>query len=221
MNDNLILISNARLSFPNLIEPQTQTNATTGKTRVSYNCDLIMIPTDPGFAAFMTLYAKMASEHPDWKANANQIMQMIHNDRKQRCYGQGNEKVNRTSLQVYDGYRDMVFISCGNRNRPQMIQADGTPLNADNTMAYQQLSRKLYAGCRVNVAIKPWLQNNEHGRGIRCDLIAVQFAKDDAPFGEALPDASGMFVATAPASPGPTASGMPAPPMPFPPFMTQ
>ncbi len=41
------------------------------------------------------------------------------------------------------------------------------------------------------------MQDNKHGRGIRCDLIAVQFYLDDAPFGEGNVDASGMFGAVA------------------------
>jgi hypothetical protein len=58
----------------------------------------------------------------------------------------------------------------------------------------------MYGGCRVNAAIKPWPQVNKHGNGIRCDLIAVQFLRDDVAFGEGAADASGMFgsVASAP-----------------------
>jgi hypothetical protein len=94
-------------------------------------------------------------------------------------------------------------------------------------MAYQQLARKMYGGCRVNAAVKPWLQDNKHGRGIRCDLIAVQFAGDDVAFGEGSVDASNLFgaVATAPAGMfGAAPQGtpaMPAAPFPagLPPFM--
>jgi hypothetical protein len=64
-------------------------------------------------------------------------------------------------------------------------------------MAYQQLARKMYGGCRVNAAVKPWPQDNKHGRGIRCDLIAVQFAGDDTAFGEGAVDASNLFGAVA------------------------
>jgi hypothetical protein len=60
----------------------------------------------------------------------------------------------------------------------------------------------MYGGCRVNAAIKPWLQSNAYGNGVRCDLVALQFAGDDTPFGEGAADASGMFGAVAaPAAP--------------------
>jgi hypothetical protein len=88
-------------------------------------------------------------------------------------------------------------------------------------MAYQAITRQMYGGCRVNVAIKPWLQENKHGRGVRADLVAVQFAGDDQPFGEGRTDASNMFGAVATAAPAP-AFLQPAAPqqMPLPPFMT-
>ena len=79
----------------------------------------------------------------------------------------------------------------------------------------------MYGGCRVNAAVKPWLQDNKHGRGIRCDLIAVQFAADDTPFGEGAVDASNLFgaVAGAPAAaPGFAPVAAPAA-MGLPPFM--
>ena len=132
-------------------------------------------------------------------------------------------------LQPYDGYAGNMFISAGRDQQPQMIQADGSPIDPANTMAYQQLARKLYGGCRVNVAVKPWIQENTHGRGVRCDLIAIQFAADDVAFGEGAVDASNMFgaVAGAPAAPGfaPAAAAMPAAPFAgapagLPPFMT-
>jgi hypothetical protein len=58
---------------------------------------------------------------------------------------------------------------------------------------------------------------NKHGNGIRCDLVAVQFAADDTAFGEGAADASSMFgsvgasPAQAQAAPG-GGFGMPAAP---------
>lgn len=214
----IIFLSNVRLSFPHLAEPQKQVNEATGKERISYNCEFIMPQDHAGFGQFMQQYGALALEK--WKEHANTVMQMIQNDRKTRCYGRGEEKVNKKTFQPYDGYAGHVFITAGRDSQPQMIQADGQPIDSSNTMAYQQLARKMYGGCRVNAAVKPWLQDNKHGRGIRCDLIAVQFFQDDTPFGEGNVDASGLFgaVAGAPAAmpgfaPAPAAA-MPAAPFP-------
>ena len=74
-----------------------------------------------------------------------------------------------------------------------MIRPNGTPVDPANTMEYQQVARTIYGGCIVNAAVRPWLQDNNHGRAVRCDLIAVQFAADGEAFGEGEIDASGMF----------------------------
>lgn len=213
---DVIFLSNVRLSFPNLAQPQVQKNEQTGVERISYNCELIMSQDHPGLAQFMQRYAAMAQEK--WKEHAQTVMQMIQNDRKLRCFGAGQEKVNSRTFQPYDGYPGMYFITVGNKNRPQMIQADGTPVNPDDSMAYTQLARKLYGGCRVNAAVRPWLQENKHGRGIRCDLIAIQFQADDKAFGEGAVDVSGMFGATQAAAPTMPGFAATAPQMPAAPF---
>jgi len=154
-------------------------------------------------------------------------MGMIQSDRKQRCYGPGEEKINKKTFKPYDGYAGHVFITAGRDQPPQIIQADGQPIDPNNTMAYQMLTRKMYGGCRVNAAVKPWVQANSYGNGIRCDLIALQFLRDDTAFGEGAADASGMFAAVSnPAQAMPSPAGMGAPafpstaPMGLPPFMT-
>ncbi len=215
MPSEIIYLSNVRLSFPHLVEPQRNINEQTGKERVSYNAEFIMPATDPGFQKFMQMYGAMALEQ--WKEHAQAVMGIIQTDRKLRCFGPGEEKINKRTFQVYGGYPGNVFITAGRDTPPQAIQADGKPVDPANTMAYQAIMRKMYGGCRVNAAVKPWLQENKHGRGIRCDLIAVQFAADDIAFGEGDVDASGMFGAVAqPAMPpqGQGAAQMPG--MPFP-----
>lgn len=202
---DVIFLSDVRLSFPNLAEPQKRRNEQTGEERISYNAEFIMAPNHPGFAQFMQRFAQLAAEKG--KEHANALMQMIMSDRKSRCFGQGSEKVKKDTFQPYDGYAGMVYITTGQKNRPQMIKADGSAVDPANTMEYQALARKLYGGCRVNAAIKPWWQNpnpqKQVGHGIRCDPVAIQFLRDDKPFGDAAPDTTGMFgaVAGAPANP--------------------
>lgn len=199
---SLIMLSNKTLSFPHLIEPQVQ-KKDDGTERRTWSADLIMDPNDPQYAQFMQAVAAVAQEK--WKEHANQVLQFIQADRKMRCYGQGTEKVNKKTFQPYDGYVDKVFVTAISDKPPQIIQADGSPVEASNTMAYQMLTRKMYGGCLVNAAVKVWPQDNKHGRGIRCDLIAVQFAGDGTPFGEGAPDVTGLFgaVQAAPAAPAP------------------
>lgn len=196
---DVIYLSNVRLSFPHIAEPQRTKNEQTGKERVSFNCEFLMPQDHQGFQQFMKKYGEMAVEK--WKEHAQAAMSMIQQERKNRCFGNGAEKINKKTFQPYDGYAGMFYITAGRDTQPQIIQADGRAVDPANTMACQQLARKMYGGCRVNAAVKPWIQDNKHGRGIRCDLVAVQFAGDDTPFGEGSVDASGMFGAVQTAAP--------------------
>jgi hypothetical protein len=171
------------------------------------------MPADhPGFAQFMARFGELALAQ--WKEHAQTVMQMINQDPKSRCYGVGDQKINKKTFKPYDGYPGNMYISAGNINMPQMIQTDGVPVNPENTMAYKAVARKMYGGCRVNVALKPWPQvaKDNYGNGIRCDLVAIQFLRDDAPFGEAPVDASSMFGAVA-AQTGMVPSGVPGMPV--------
>lgn len=194
-DNNLIYLSNVRLSFPHLVEPQTRTSET-GKTSSAYNCELIMSKDHPGMAEFFKKYAELALK--EWKDNTKTVMELIQQDRKSRCFGSGDEKINRKTFKPFDGYAGHIYLSVKRDTAPQIIQSDGKPIDPNNTMLYQQLTRKMYAGCYVNVAVRPWLQKPKatYGPGIRCDLIAIQFAKDGEPFGEGAVDVSPLFGAT-------------------------
>lgn len=224
----VVTFTNVRLSFPNLVSPQV-TKAPDGSDRISYNAAFLMLPNDPNFAKFMVVVNQMAAEK--WKDQAPLVMNHIQRDTKGRCYAQGEEKVNSKTLKPYDGYEGHIVISAGNKHMPQMIDAHGAPVPAENTMACQAIARKLYAGCRVNVALKPWLQENTHGRAVRCEVVAIQFHADDKPFGEGHVDVTGLFGATpeaAAAAPGfaaapwaPPAAAAPAAPAWAPPATTK
>lgn len=202
----VIFLSNCRLSFPQLVEPRAATEGGVKK----YSADFILDQNDPGFQQFMVEYAKIANDK--WGTTAQNVMQMIQADRKLRCYGAGAEKIDKKTFQPYSGYEGKVYISANKDQMPQMIRADGKPVDAGNTMEYQSLARKLYGGCYVNAAIRPWLQDNKHGRGIRCDLVAIQFARDGDAFGEGVTDVSSMFGAVAAAPAAAPVGAMPLPP---------
>lgn len=203
--DSVVLLSNVRLSFPHIAEPQEQTGET--GARITYNAEFIMPPDHPGWAKFWEVVN--AGAQAKWKEKAPHVLQMIQGDRKKRSYGWGQEKVNQKTFKLYDGYEGMVFIGAARKQKdgmPQIIEAvTGTPIDPLNTMASQLVARTMYGGCYVNAAVKPWFQENQHGYGVRCELVAVQFLRDGEPFGEGHIDASGMFAPV----PGAVAPGAP------------
>lgn len=201
-NQSFIFVS-ARASFPWIADPQVKTDDN-GKVNKSYNIDLIFPVGDEGFNKFMVEYQRLAAEK--WKENAGNAMQRIQMDRKTRCYGQGDEKVNTKTFAVHPGYAGNVFISARSPRQPQIIGADGRPVDPNNTLAIRTEASKIYGGCYVNAVIKPWLQQNNAGIGVRCDLIAIQFRADGEAFGAGATDVSGMFAqnTTMPAAPFPS-----------------
>lgn len=212
---NLIYVT-ARASFPNIVDPQIKTNDK-GEQQVSYNCDLIFPPNDPGFTKFMQTYAAMAQEK--WKENAQAAMQRIQSDRKTRCYGDGSEKVSSKTFQVHPGYAGNVFISARSPRQPQIIDAQGRPVDPTNTMQIRAEGSRIQGGVWVNAVIKPWLQQNNAGIGVRCDLIAIQFAREDELFGAGATDVTPFFGAVQGAAPAAPAFGaVAAPQMPAAPF---
>lgn len=216
--DNLIYVS-ARAAFPWLASPQEQTNDRGEKTH-TYSCDLIFPPNDPGVAKFMQVYAAIAADK--WKENAQAAMQQINSDKRTRCFGSGDEKKSQKTFQVHPGYAGNVYITARNTNQPQIIDVDGRRIDPNNTLALRAAAAKIYGGCYVNAVIKPWPQANSKGIGIRCELVAIQFAKDGEAFGAGTPaDVSNMFGASAAPTatvPGFAAVQAPAPAMPAAPF---
>jgi hypothetical protein len=202
----IIMLTNTRLSFPQLVEPKSFQEGSPKK----YSADLIIDPASEDWKKIMGSIMAVAQEK--WKDQAQAVLGMIQNDRRLRCFGKGDEKISKTKMTVYEGYPGSVYISVSNANPPQAIDASGKAADPANTMAYMAVARKCYGGCRINAAVRFYCQDNQFGRGIRGELIAFQFAKDDTPFGDGDTDASSLFGAvTAPAATGGTA---------FPAFLT-
>jgi hypothetical protein len=195
--------TNTRLSFPNLI--QAGVSKKFPNSPPMFSADIIVDQNHPAIASFMQRYAELAAA--EWKENAQQVMQMIQADRRARCFGTGAEKVSETTLKIHPGYEGKVWFAAKNKNRPQIIKSDGSV--ATNEMEAQALARKMYGGCYVNVALRPWIRLTN--RGVSCDLVAIQFAGDGEAFGDgaAVPDVTSMFGAVG-AAPTPAAPAFPS-----------
>ena len=76
----------------------------------------------------------------------------------------------------YAGYAGCMSIKASANKRPIVIDRDKSPLTEDDN--------KLYAGCYVNASLELWVQNNQYGKRINCNLLGVQFMKDGEPFAD-------------------------------------
>lgn len=70
-------------------------------------------------------------------------------------------------------YEGCLVLSCNANAKPMVIKGDG------KTRITDEEECSIYSGCRVNVKVDFWPQNDGYGRRINCSLITVQFNKED------------------------------------------
>ena len=115
LNENALHIRRARLDFPALVKPKSSVPNAEPK----FSAVFILTPDAPEWAEMAQLVQGLATAK--WGDNVANVMAMIKNDKRLRCYGDGNEKINKTG-EVYDGFQDMKFISATNANQHCFLQ---------------------------------------------------------------------------------------------------
>lgn len=76
-----------------------------------------------------------------------------------------------------------IIKASENPDRPPKVRDERTKI-----MTPSETLKRIYAGCVINVLIRPWAQNNDFGKKINANLIAVQFVRDGTRIGEAAID---------------------------------
>jgi len=184
LEENTIWIKSARLGFPALVEPK----ASAPGAALKYGCVFILDPAAEELKELKQVILEMATAK--WGDGAADILNMIKNDKKLRCYGDGGEKINSKSGKVYDGFDGMKFIGATNDNKPKLYGADAKEL------APTANANQLFVGGN-NVAgiFSLWLQDNKFGRGVRSNLVGVQYLSDGEHFGRPETEVEGIFQA--------------------------
>jgi hypothetical protein len=160
-----IKLTNVRLSYPSLFEAKSFTG-NDGK------------PTKPKFQAVFILDKKQHAEllkriELETTKTAKEFFNGKLPHLKKKPIRDGAEKEDK------DGYGpDVVFISTSSERRPQIVDSDPTiPLVATDN--------RPYVGCYVNAIISFYAYDHKlGGKGVSCNLLAVQFLRDGDPFGE-------------------------------------
>jgi hypothetical protein len=84
-------------------------------------------------------------------------------------------------LKAKDEYDGMWALSASEVEEKPPILRDAR----NRTVKPEDAARVFFAGGIVNMLIKPWWQDNKHGKRVNASLLAVQFVKDDGvSFGE-------------------------------------
>lgn len=157
-------LKNVRLSFPDLFEA-TQYDA---KSKPRYSA-VFLVPTKSPLKAEIDAYIEdMAAAK--WGAKAKTYLKSILPDPKGCCWQDGERK-------SYDGYEGHFALSAHrylSQGRPLVLDANKTPLS--------EADGRPYAGCYVNATVEIWCQDNANGKGIRAELLGVQFLRDGDAF---------------------------------------
>ena len=192
LEGNNIWIKRARLSFPALVKPKSVQGS-----EPKYSADFILAPDAPEWKELMDHITALATEK--WGDAAPNILNMINGDKRSRCYGNGNEKIKTSdgAGTVYAGYEGNLYVGGNNSSQPQLIGADAQPLPPT-----ANLNELFNGGNYVSGILNIWLQDNQFGKAVRANIVAVQFLEKGESFGVAPVDATSIFqqVAGAPAA---------------------
>ena len=168
-SDGCIRIDNVRASYPHL--DKTYAKSEDGK------------PEDPKFSIVAMLEK---ATHVAAKDLCVKVIQELAAEKKTKV---GKDKWfikdgDESDKAEYEGY---WTVSARESNRPSVRNRKG------NVMSEQEIRDIIYAGCRVNVLIRPWYQDNSYGKRVNAGLVAVQFVRDDEQIGEGRVNDDGVF----------------------------
>ena len=153
--DDMIMIRGARVSFPHLFR-QPVINGEKGR----YGAVLLLDPS------------RHRQDIATLKKAISELVKTRLRGRKlppdKLCLRSGDDR----GRPEYEGY---LVLSANTRTKPVVIGTDGR-----STIANEE-DNPIYAGCHVNAKVRLWAQDNQYGKRINAELVAIQFAGDGEP----------------------------------------
>lgn len=160
-----LVIRNATLSFPHLAEPSAY-----GDGEAKYSLAVIIDKDDPQAGEIEK--AAAAVEKEQWKGKPVKLLSNVLHD--------GSEKADIA------GYGpDVVFLTAKSKTKVKCVDKLKREV--------EDIDSVFYPGCKVNVVINIYAQDNKYGKRINAGLNAVQFAGDGEPLGGARVDVDAVF----------------------------
>lgn len=172
-----VILNNVRASFIYIDKPYAGEFGSP-----EYKSDFIMPEDHQGYKDFFDLYTKIAKEKFGDKAKVH--MQSIHEGEfKYRCYGKGETKKNKATMQVYDGYAENCFLVGKNKDQPIIFDRNGNKVDKNDPIALSNHAQEFYSGCYVKAIIVPETYVSKYARHVKAKLIAIQFLEHGEPLG--------------------------------------
>lgn len=153
---NFIIIKNVRVSFPHLFT-RPMINGEEGKCGAT-----LMLDPDKHSVSIKAIEKQIAELFKD-KFKGRKLPS------EKLCLRDGEDK----GRPEYEGLK---VLSANSKTKPMVISVNGKDTINDEDDC------PIYAGCYVNAKIRLWAQDNNYGKRINAELVAIQFAAE----GEAL-----------------------------------
>jgi len=187
-----IITLGGRCSFPAVVEPKSFQGGP-----AKYSMALITTADDPQFKLFQQAVQELLQA--EFADKTKGVMANIMQDKRLRCFGKGSEKIDANG-DVYAGYdgENAVWVSASSTKIPQLVSP------SKESCTPSQAQEWFVGGNYVNLALRPWVQNNQFGKAIRAELIAVQFVREGEHFGAAPVNVDELF-GVVEGAPAPTA----------------
>lgn len=179
-NEGVIRIDNVRFSYPHVDKPWKK-------------------ESDKGVAKYGLVGLLPKETHEEAKSAIAKIMKSmlaeakitVPADKKFLRDGDANRDEDDDAEGDSNTYKNHWFISARETNRPTLRDKKGNKL--DPVEDLQQILDMFYGGAWGHMLIRPWVQQNEHGKRLNAGLVGAMFAKDDKPFGQGRIDDSGAW----------------------------
>lgn len=157
-----IKLVDVKIAFPNLYKPRAPKM---GNGAPKYSASLLFAADSSAMKEVRAGITAAAKER--WGNDADKVLRGLSADGK-LCLRNGDGKPD------VEGFAGAWYVTASNLDKPTVVDSNRAILEDGST--------RIYAGCRVNVALEIWAQDNDFGRRINAKLKGVQFAGDDAPF---------------------------------------
>lgn len=162
-SDGTILVNGVRASYPHVGTPYEGKNDD-GKVTEKYNVKGMM-PKETHKPAM-----RLMKKHME-KMMADNRVSDLASDRK---YLRNGDDLGKPEMKGH-------FVFSASENTPPKLR-NAAAQKVEND---KKADAMFYGGCWINALIRPWWQNHaKYGKRINAGLSAVQFVRDDEPFGE-------------------------------------
>ena len=174
-----ITLKDVRLSFASVFRPQAMQPDKDGNSSPARYKANGLIPKE----GHPTTEANLKA----WKAAYKAAMRKTFGDDEakwpklkpnMKCVRDGDQE-------DWEGYEGMWYISCNSNTRPAVVGPDRRPIAEEDGI--------VFSGVWVNLNVRIWAQNNQHGKRVNAEIRGVQFVRKDEAFGNAPIDVDEAF----------------------------